>query len=87
VAKRYVVKLAPAAIRDFKRLDIQPQRRLRPHIDTLADNPHPTGVNALQCDSSILRIRIGSCRILYTVKDQELIVLVLKIGDRKKVYR
>lgn len=85
--KRYTVEFAPAAVRDFKRLDPQIQRRLRPHIDALADTPRPSGAKALQGATDVLRIRVGSYRILYTVKDRELVVLVIRLGDRKEVYR
>lgn len=33
------------------------------------------------------RIRVGDYRVIYTVRDQELVILVVSIGHRKDVYR
>ncbi len=51
-------------------------------------NPRPCGAQALQGeDASILRIRVGECRILYTIEDKALLVLVIKVGHRRDVCR
>lgn len=53
---------------------------------SLADNPRPPGTTKLS-GFDRYRIRQGRYRILYTVEDSALIVHVIKIGDRKDVYR
>jgi len=55
-------------------------------IDSLADNPRPHGSEKLT-DKKGLRIRVGNYRIVYDVQDRQLIVEVLKVADRKEVYR
>lgn len=50
-------------------------------------NPRPQGVKELAGEDDVYRIREGDYRIIYTIRDKELIVLVVKIGDRKETYR
>jgi mRNA interferase RelE/StbE len=84
----YTVQLKPAAERDLKKIkDRTVLRRVVGAIDGLATNPRPPKVKALQGDSSILRIRVGDYRILYTIEDAVLLVLVARIGHRREVYR
>jgi mRNA interferase RelE/StbE len=84
----YSVQLKPAAERDLKKIkDKTALRRIALAIDGLAINPRPSGAQALQGDdASILRIRVGDYRILYA-EDKALLVLVIRIGHRREVYR
>lgn len=83
----YTVQLKPAAERDLKKIKDQAiLRRIAGAIDALATNPRPPNAKALQGDNSILRIRVGDYRILYTIEDA-LLVLVVRIGHRREVYR
>ena len=84
---RYRVEFTPAAARDLKKLDRQTQKRLSGVIDGLGENPRPNSVVALQGDSSILRIRSGAYRILYRIEDRVLMIIIIRIGHRKDVYR
>ena len=62
------------------------RRRLIQRIDSLADNPRPPGALKLS-GLERYRIRQGRYCILYTIEDSVLVVHVIKIGDRKNVYR
>ena len=84
---RYRVLFAPAALRQFRKLTPQAQRRLGPHIDALAHNPRLTGVVKLSGTDDIYRIRVGDFRIVYEIQDIGLVVLVLKVGNRRDVYK
>jgi len=84
----YTVQLKPAARRDLKKIKAQAVlRRIGAAIDGLATNARPPTVKALQGDPSILRIRVGDYRILYTIEDAVLLVLVVRIGHRREGYR
>ena len=65
---------------------IEPLQRILRRIDSLAEDPRPTGCEKL-VDREIYRVRQGRYRILYEIKDDVLIVLVVKIGARDTVYR
>ena len=83
----YSILLAPPAERQLKALAEPAQKRIVKRLRTLQDNPRPQGVNKLAGEEDLYRIREGDYRIVYTIQDKKLIVLVVKIGDRKEVYR
>jgi mRNA interferase RelE/StbE len=63
------------------------QRRILATIEGLAENPYPSGARKLEDGDGEMRIRVGDYRVIYEVHADALLVLVLKIGDRKEVYR
>jgi len=75
----YTVQLKPAAERDVKKMKDQTElRRIAHAIDGLAMNPRPAAAQALQGKGApILRIRVGDYRILYTMEDKALLMLVI----------
>jgi mRNA interferase RelE/StbE len=84
--RRYRVELIPAAQRQLRRLDRQAQRRVQAAIDLLADEPRPPRAMALQGRRGYLRVRTGDYRIVYTVRDEVLVVLVVALGHRREIY-
>ena len=62
------------------------QRRLLNRLGMLRTTPRPPGCIKLT-DSDAYRIRVGDYRIIYLIHDDQLIVLVIDVGDRKNVYR
>lgn len=83
----YSILLAPPAERQLKALTEPAQKRIVKRLRTLKDNPRPQGVKKLAGEEDLYRIREGDYRIIYTIQDKQLIALVVKIGDRKGVYR
>ena len=63
------------------------RERLIEAIRALATNPRPRGCRKLQGYDDTFRIRVGVYRIIYAVVDRELVVIFLKIGHRRDVYR
>ncbi len=62
-------------------------KKLAKRIDKLAFDPFPQGHEKLKGEDEIYRVRQGDYRILYSVFKSKLIVLVVKIGHRREVYR
>ena len=83
----YRLEFTSAADQQFRKLPAQLQARLKPHIDALAQNPRPSGVEKLKGEDNAYRLRVGDYRILYEVHDKILFVLVVKTGHRRDVYR
>ncbi|WP_332367410.1 type II toxin-antitoxin system RelE family toxin [Micromonospora sp. WMMC241] len=75
-----------AAAKLLRKLDRPVQARLVAAIAGLAADPRPVGVKALVGHPGLLRIRVGSYRVVYLVRDDELIVLVVQLGHRSDVY-
>jgi mRNA interferase RelE/StbE len=53
----------------------------------LTADRRPSGVKKLSPEENLYRIRVGDDRIIYQIRDKDLIVLVVKIGHRRDVYR
>lgn len=81
----YRIELRPAAIRALKRIDRQDRDRIRGAIALLGQDPRPPGAKALQGRDG-LRVRVGNYRIIYTVHDDVLLVVVVTLGHRRDVY-
>ena len=77
----------PQANRQFEKLDRQFQDRVRRAIEALADNPRPMSCVKLSGPEGWYRIRVGDYRIIYDIQDRHLVVIVIRIGHRREVYR
>jgi mRNA interferase RelE/StbE len=85
--QRYRVEIMRSALKQLEALPREEQERLTKEINALADDPRPPGVERLKGVADQYRIRVGSYRVIYTIRDDRLIVLVLRIGHRRDVYR
>lgn len=56
-------------------------------IQTLAKNPKPNGSVKLRGSINLYRIRYSDYRIIYSINNDELVILVIKVAHRKEVYR
>lgn len=83
----YSVFLGPPAERQLRSFAPAIQKRLIKRMKALQNDPRPPGVKKLAGHDDLYRVPEGDHRIIYTIQAKELIVLVLKIGDRKEVYR
>ena len=84
---RYKLLIKKSAAKELEAIPRKKDRqRLVRKIDSLANDPRPPGCKKL-AGSERYRIRQGCYRIVYEIQDQQLIVYVVKIGDRKSVYR
>ena len=84
---RYSVRFKKSAVKELEAVATKADRlRIVKRIQSLAENPRPNGSQKLS-GFERYRIRQGRFRILYSIKDTELIVYVIKVGDRKDVYR
>jgi mRNA interferase RelE/StbE len=82
----YEVRLAPAAVRQLRKLDPPGRRRVQAAIDLLAEDPRPPGARQLVGGAGEWRVRTGDFRIIYDIRDGELLVLIVKVGHRRDVY-
>jgi mRNA-degrading endonuclease RelE of RelBE toxin-antitoxin system/PHD/YefM family antitoxin component YafN of YafNO toxin-antitoxin module len=79
------IELRPAAVRALKKLDPPVARRLQGAIALLAEDPRPPAARSLRGRPG-LRVRVGDYRIIYTVEDDVLLVVVVTVGHRRDVY-
>jgi len=83
----YSIEVSATAERQIKKLTKRDQHRVINVIKQLGLEPRPRGCRKLRAYDDIYRVRTGVFRILYSVEDDRLLVLVLKVGHRKGVYR
>ena len=83
----YSISIDPAALREMKKLTSTVRREVASAINALADDPRPEGAKKLSGSKSSYRIRVGAYRILYRITDKQLLILVVKVGHRRDVYR
>lgn len=81
------VEFSRSAEQQFRGLPRKEQQRIAVRIDGLVENPRPAGAIKLAGEEGVYRLRSGDYRILYTLQDNLLLILVLKIGHRREVYR
>lgn len=84
---KYSVRISASAEKQLKNLPRDDQRRVAAAIMALAENPSPRGVRKLSGYDDVFRIRVGTYRVLFSVSEAEVIVIILKIGHRRDVYR
>ncbi len=82
----YEVELLPSAERQLAKLPRIAQGSVRDAIDALADDPRPSGSDQLAGPDRLIRLRAGDYRIIYQVHDKRLVVLVVRVADRREVY-
>jgi mRNA interferase RelE/StbE len=82
----YRITLAPSAARQLRKFDPDVKRRLQAAIELLAVDPRPPAATRLVGGSGEWRVRTGEYRIVYEIHDNELVVLVLRMGHRREVY-
>lgn len=86
-SRPYSVLYDPKALKELAKLDRTAARRIVKTVDTLSDNPRPVGCRSLVGYSDLWRIRIGDYRVVYAIKDAELVVLALRVAHRSNAYR
>jgi len=84
---RYSLEFTASASREFRSLDRQVQRRITEKVDALCDNPFPSGSKKLKGEVEHFRIRVGDYRVVYRIDGKRVVVVIVRIGHRKEVYR
>jgi mRNA interferase RelE/StbE len=82
----YCVSIKQSAVKALESIARDDRLRIIEAIDQLKTNPTAGGVLKGEF-SGLRRIRIGCYRVVYEVQDQQLVVLVVRIGHRREVYR
>jgi len=81
----YRIELRPAAVRALRKLDPPVRPRIQGAIALLSEDPRPPASRALRGRPGF-RVRVGDYRIVYTIEDDVLLVVVVTLGHRRDVY-
>lgn len=80
----YRIEITRDAVRALAKLDKPIRRRIQTAIDRLKTDPRPNGTIALQGLPGAYRIRVGDYRVIYAVEDEQLLILVVDLGHRRR---
>ena len=84
---KYSIEVSATAEKQIRSLGSKDQVRVLRAIQHLAADPYPPGTRKLRGYTDVYRIRIGTFRVIYSVESKRLLVIILKVGHRKNIYR
>jgi mRNA interferase RelE/StbE len=82
----YSLRIKRSAAKEIEALPPKDRRRVVARIESLANSARPQGAEKLSGEEKY-RLRQGDYRILYEIIDAELVVTVVKVGNRRDVNR
>ena len=82
------MRVAPAATRAIEKLPAEVQRDVADKLAELGVDPRPRDARKLHGRGQVYRVPVArSFRVIYQIRDAALVVLVVKVADRKDVYK
>jgi mRNA interferase RelE/StbE len=82
----YRLTFKKSVTKDFRSIPKNDVPRILKRIEALADDPRPVGSEKLSGQERF-RVRQGMYRIIYEIQNEELMIIVVKVGHRREVYR
>lgn len=82
----YEVEVRPAALKALRKVESRDRVRIQAAIELLAEDPRPPNSKALRGRAGF-RVRVGDYRIIYTVDDGVMVIVVVTLGHRRDVYK
>ncbi|MZE75800.1 type II toxin-antitoxin system RelE family toxin [Streptomyces xinghaiensis] len=86
---KYAFRFTTAAQRQLRAISRLEAMRILTALTALGDDPYreDADIKKLTGTSGLYRLRVGNYRVAYQINDGELVILVVKVGDRRDVYR
>ena len=84
---KYRIEFKRSAAKALRKIPKSDQKRIAHKIDSLSANLPDPATTKMKGDNPFHRVRVGDYRIIYEIHEDTLLILVLKIGHRKEVYR
>lgn len=85
---KYRIEIAEKIEKKLAKLPKKDKERVIETIDALTENPRPSGCKKLKGNGQppLYRVRSGNYRVIYTIQDEILLILIIELGHRKDVY-
>ena len=83
----YSLEFRPSVLKSLRRFPKRDLVRLKKKMEGLANNLPSTKITKMKGDNPFYKVRIGNYRIIYEIHENKLLILVVKIGHRKDVYK
>lgn len=84
----YKIRLDRKVKKDLKSVSAKDIKRIKSAIQDLSTNPRPDGCTKLKGDKrDYYRIRVGNYRVVYSINDDILLIVVVRVGHRREIYK
>lgn len=83
----YRIEVKKSAAKTLKKIPKADRKRIVDKIDNLAKSPPNPDITKMKGNNPFYKVRIGDYRIVYEIQDEVLLILIIKIGHRKDIYR
>jgi mRNA interferase RelE/StbE len=84
---KYRIEIKKSAAKELKKIPRPDQKRISIAIDNLAENLPNPDTTKMKGNNPFHKIRVGDYRIIYEIQNNILLILIIKIGHRKDIYR
>ena len=84
---KYRIEVKISAAKALKKIPKQDQKRISEKIDSLAEKLPNPDITKMKGNNPFHKVRVGNYRIIYEIQDDVLLILIVKIGHRKDIYR
>ncbi len=82
----FEIRFKESVAKDLRHLPNKDVKRILERIEALRNDPRPAGCEKLSAQERY-RVRQGVYRIIYEIRENELVVIVVKVGHRREVYK
>jgi mRNA interferase RelE/StbE len=83
----FSIEVSATAEKQIRKLASGDRIRVLRAIMQLSNEPRPRGCRKLQGYNDVYRMRVGTFRVIYSIEARRLLIIILKVGHRKDVYR
>lgn len=85
----YTIEFVKSARKEFERLPVKIRAKTAEALHLLAQNPYSEllKIKKMKGAANLYRIRLGDYRLVYEIRNDRLVVLIIKVGHRREVYR
>ena len=84
---KYTVEFRPTVFKSVKRFPKRDLVKIKKKIDELCINLPDPAITKMKGNNTFHKVRSGDYRIIYEIHDHKLVILIVKIGHRKDVYK
>ena len=84
---KYRIEFKRSAAKALRKIPKPDKKRIADKIDSLSENLPDPAITKMKGDNPFHRIRVGDYRIIYEIHGDVLLIVILKIGHRKEIYR
>ena len=84
---KYRIEIKRSAAKAFRKIPKPDRKCISEKIDSLAEKLPNPDITKMKGNNPFHKVRVGNYRIIYEIQDDVLVILIVKIGHRKDIYR